>query len=98
MQITGTVCPKKLKGQRENSDAYSLSDRAVEKLVTLAQVCTVIGGYEDIIFIPGRGEKMFDFVINMFADMAEIFMDLWISRITYRKKLRKNSKETVDET
>lgn len=30
----------------------------------------------------GRRTKMIDFIINMFADIAEIFVDLWVNKIT----------------
>jgi hypothetical protein len=29
---------------------------------------------------------MLDFVINMFADIAEIFIDLWVDKVINRKK------------
>ena len=29
---------------------------------------------------------MLDFVINMFADIAEIFIDLWVNKVINRKK------------
>ena len=30
--------------------------------------------------------KMFDFIIEMIADIAEIFVDLWVNRVINRKK------------
>ena len=30
--------------------------------------------------------KMFDFIIEMIADIAEIFVDLWVNKVTKRKK------------
>ena len=30
--------------------------------------------------------KMFDFIIDMIADIAEIFVDLWVNKVTNRKK------------
>ena len=29
---------------------------------------------------------MFDFIINMIADIAEIFFDLWVNKVINRKK------------
>lgn len=29
---------------------------------------------------------MFDFIIEMIADIAEIFVDLWVNRVRNRKK------------
>ncbi len=29
---------------------------------------------------------MFEFVITMFADIAEIFIDLWVNKVINRKK------------
>ena len=29
---------------------------------------------------------MLDFVINMFADIAEIFIDLWVDKVINRQK------------
>ncbi len=29
---------------------------------------------------------MFEFVITMFADIAEIFIDLWVNKVIKRKK------------
>lgn len=29
---------------------------------------------------------MFDFIINMIADIAEIFIDLWVDKVINRKK------------
>ncbi len=29
---------------------------------------------------------MFDFIIDMFADIAEIFVDLWINKVVNQKK------------
>jgi hypothetical protein len=33
-----------------------------------------------------EGCGMLDFVINMFADIAEIFIDLWVDKVINRKK------------
>ena len=30
--------------------------------------------------------KMFDFIIEMIADIAEIFVDLWVNKVINRKK------------
>ena len=30
--------------------------------------------------------KMFDFIIEMIADIAEIFVDLWVNKVIKRKK------------
>lgn len=30
--------------------------------------------------------KMFDFIIDMIADIAEIFIDLWVNKVINRKK------------
>ena len=30
--------------------------------------------------------KMFDFIINMIADIIEIFVDLWVNKVINRKK------------
>ena len=30
--------------------------------------------------------KMFDFIIDMIADIAEIFIDLWVDKVINRKK------------
>ncbi len=32
---------------------------------------------------------MFDFILNMFADIADIFVDLWINKIINRKAKQK---------
>ena len=35
--------------------------------------------------------KMFDFIIDMIADIAEIFVDLWVNKVINRKKSNINS-------
>ncbi len=32
---------------------------------------------------------MFDFIIEMIADIAEIFVDLWVNKVINRKKICK---------
>ena len=32
------------------------------------------------------GNRMIDFIINLFSDIADFFVDLWINRVTGRKK------------
>ena len=33
-----------------------------------------------------KESKMFDFIIEMIADIAEIFVDLWVNKVINRKK------------
>ncbi len=38
---------------------------------------------------------MFDFIINMVADIAEIFIDLWVDKAINRKKKSESCKSVT---
>ena len=41
--------------------------------------------------------KMFDFIIEMIADIAEIFVDLWVNKVINRKKKSNIDSEHVSQ-
>ncbi len=40
---------------------------------------------------------MFDFIINMVADIAEIFIDLWVDKVINRKGKSESCKSVTEE-
>ena len=40
---------------------------------------------------------MFDFIIDMVVDIAEIFVDLWINKVINRKKRSEQGRSVIGE-